>query len=131
MWDATLEDYIEEKCHRSIKFKDPREILLSVTKGLQYLYYSIGIPHGNIRPKTIFIYQKSDGVMSVKISDFLTSAALKKISNSSLHEDILALGRLFAYIFSIERNNYKLFLGRRRWNRSMQDTEKTFEAAKL
>lgn len=117
MWDATLEDYIEEKSKIPIKFKDPREILLPVMKGLEYFYEKTEFPrHGNIRPKTIFIYQKSDGGMSVKISDLVTSASLVETQRDVLHhrfrgrfgdpEDILALGRLFAYTFSIGGNKY-------------------------
>lgn len=130
MWDATLEDYIEGKCQIPIKFKDPREILLPVTKGLEYLHHTHIYPIlGNIRPNAIFIYQKSDG-MIVKISDLITSAALVETRKEVLHlldrrsfigrfddsslgyiyekyyEDILALGRLFAYTFNIGRNKY-------------------------
>lgn len=125
LWEATLEDYVEG-LYKGPKFKDDREILMSVTNGLHYFHCEMKVAHGNIRPKTILICPSPESVagkMTVKLADTITSACnqeseLKRSMNKRMKfrwrghaenllpsEDILPLGCVFAYTLGIGGKN--------------------------
>lgn len=126
MWEATLEDYVEG-FYKVPKFKDDREILLTITKGLHYFHCELKVAHGNIRPTTILICLSSksvDGKITVKLADTVTSAcnqeeeSIRSMNNRRTFrwrgyaesllpsEDILPLGCVFAYTIGIGGKSY-------------------------
>jgi len=74
---GTLEDYIVTERYEGPKFKNEKEILLQVTKGLVHLH-SLRIVHRNIKPTDILIFVP-DGFVEpqIKLADFGISQVLR------------------------------------------------------
>lgn len=111
---GTLEDYVKGT-YQGPRFKNEREMLRQVTRGLAYLH-NLGIVHRDIKPTNILIFVPSNGGTIIKpqirMADFSLSKALNNgredFTNTSVTNPAGTKGWMAPEVYINERFDFKV-----------------------